>query len=99
MTRTKWNGRTIAAALDLVITRHGSTCWLCGHRAPRSSLSVDHVHPVSRFPHLEHDPGNWRPAHLHQAGTDQGCDITGCTCPGNKGRKDKTWTAPPSRTW
>ena len=99
MTRAKWNGRTITRALTLVIARHGSVCWLCGHTAPRTSLSVDHVHPVSTHPDLEHEPTNWRPAHLHRAGQPQGCDVPDCQCPGNKGRKDKPWTAPPSRSW
>lgn len=96
--RSKWNGRTIRAAVRYLIAKYGRTCWLCRHHIA-GTVSLDHVHPVSTHPELEHDPLNWRPAHLTKAGTDQGCTIPGCRCPGNKGRKAKAWTAPPSRSW
>lgn len=99
MTRSKWNGQTITTRTRAVIRRDGNTCWLCHHEVAHGSQSLDHVHPVSTHPHLEHEPTNWKLAHLTRAGTPTGCQHPACTCPGNKGRKAQPWTAPPSRSW
>lgn len=99
MTRAKWNGRTITTRTNMLIRRDGPTCWLCHHPAPPGTRSIDHIHPVITHPELEHEPTNWRLAHLTRAGTQHGCPHPGCHCPGNKGRKAQPWTAPPSRSW
>ena len=99
MTRTSWSGRTITRITAYLIRRDGDRCWLCHHHVAPNAGSIDHIHPVSTHPQLEHEPSNWKLAHLTRAGTQQGCQHPGCQCPGNKGRKATPWTAPPSRTW
>ena len=99
MTRTNWSGRTIQRVVAYLRRRDGDTCWLCHHHVSTDADSIDHIHPVSTHPQLEHEPSNWKLAHLTRAGTTTGCPTPGCTCPGNKGRKAKPWTAPPSRSW
>lgn len=96
MPRRGWNGRRVTQAVARVIARDHGTCWLCGHTG---ATSLDHVLPASTHPHLEWEPTNWRASHLTKAGTDDGCHAPGCTCIGNKGRKAKLITAPPSRSW
>lgn len=99
MPRPKWNGATITTRTQMLVHRDGPTCWLCQHHTPEGTRSIDHVIPYNTRPDLYEQPTNWRLAHLTKAGTPQGCAVTGCTCPGNKGRKATAWTAPPSRTW
>lgn len=98
MSRPTWRPRAARRARDHVIAKHGRICWLCGHQIHKT-VSVDHVHAAVDNPQLEHDPDNWRPAHLHPAGQPDGCDTAGCRCPGNTGRRNRPWTAPPSRPW
>lgn len=83
MSRPGWNGRHIRNALTYVTTRDGDSCILCGHPGANS---VEHVLPVSTHPDLEWDPTNWRPSHLHGAGTPKGCQHPDCLCPGNLAR-------------
>lgn len=97
--RSSWSGRVIRARVAMLVQRDGPACWLCGHTAAPTARSLDHVHPVSTHPELEHEPTNWKLAHLTKAGTPAGCEVPGCECPGNKGRKAAAWTAPPSRDW
>lgn len=99
MSRPTWTGRLTARALAHTLRTHGRICWLCGHTLHPGTESTDHVLPASTHPELEHEPSNWRPAHLHPAGRPRGCDVTGCRCPGNTGRKNRPWTNPPSRPW
>lgn len=99
MSRPGWGGRKAQRALSLVLARHGWTCWLCGHPIERGSASLDHVLPARTHPEQEWNPDNWRPAHLAGAGKPRGCDVDRCRCPGNSGRGDRPWTAPPSRQW
>lgn len=50
-----------------------SRCWLCGFFIDYSippqeswkddAFQLDHYFPVSTHPHLQEDPGNFRPAH------------------------------------
>lgn len=98
--RRTWNGDTTTQRRLHVIATHGRTCWLCGHEI-LMTVSIDHVHPVSTHPELEHEPTNWRPAHLNGAASvsSDRCLVPDCTCPGNTGRKAQPWTAPPSRSW
>lgn len=96
MPRSGWNTRQIHQALTHVIARDGGTCWLCGHPGANS---IDHVIPVIQRPDLEWTSTNWKGAHLTKAGTPTGCTTDGCTCVGNKGRRDRVHNAPPSRTW
>lgn len=53
-------------------TRHLAGCWLCKQRiaydvepntAP-DSHNLDHYHPVSTHPELQHDTTNWRHSHM-----------------------------------
>lgn len=96
MPRPGWNGRRATAASRYVVRRDAGLCWLCNHDG---ATSLDHVMPASTHPALEWEPTNWRAAHLTKAGTPTGCQVPGCTCIGNKGRKAKLITAPPSRRW
>lgn len=97
--RPKWNAHTIRTAVALLVARDGTTCWLCGHDTHTRSRSVDHVLPYAHRPDLDHVTSNWRLAHLNSAGTPRGCDVRGCTCAGNTGRRATPATPPPSRTW
>lgn len=99
MTRQSWPGATIRRRLAYLTRRDGDQCWLCHHPVAEGSGSIDHVHPVKTHPELEHNPTNWKLAHLTKPGTPTGCTHPGCQCPGNKGRKAQPWTAPPSRSW
>lgn len=99
MGRRTWHPRPAKRALAYVLAKYGPICWLCGHTIEKGAESVDHVQPAADYPQLEHDPDNWRPAHLHPAGQPKGCQTTGCRCPGNTGRRNKPWTTPPSRPW
>ena len=53
-------------------TRHLANCWLCKQRIaydvePNStpdSHNLDHYHPVSTHPELQHDTTNWRHSHM-----------------------------------
>lgn len=102
MTRSNWSEHQRTTAVTHLVTTYGRTCWLCHHPiTTEQTISIDHVHPVHTHPELEHEPTNWRPAHLHPHGhpAGNGCNTPGCNCPGNTGRKHRPWTAPPSRTW
>lgn len=92
----QWGGDAARAAVAACLATHGDRCWLCGHPG---ATSLDHVIPASTRPDLEWEPANHRPAHLTRPGTPTGCTVTGCTCPGNKGRKATPHTAPPTRAW
>lgn len=39
------------------------TCWLCKKDVPASSLSLDHVLPVSEYPEYARNLSNLKPAH------------------------------------
>ena len=95
MPRT-WTGRRVTAAIAYVVARDTGICWLCQHPGANS---CDHVMPASTHPHLEWVRTNWKAAHLTKAGTPDGCQVHGCQCIGNKGRKATPWTPPPSRDW
>jgi hypothetical protein len=84
MSRPGWNGRTITAAVQLVTARDGDQCAICNHPG---ADSLDHDVPVTVDPALEWEPSNWKLSHLNPAGQTRGCDVTGCTCPGNVGRR------------
>ena len=53
-------------------TRHLANCWLCGQRiaydlAPGTapdSHNLDHLHPVSERPDLQHDPTGFKHSHM-----------------------------------
>jgi hypothetical protein len=59
-------GRALDAAGDAA-----ANCWLCGDRidylvaanTTPDSHNLDHLHPVSERPDLQHDPTGWRHAH------------------------------------
>lgn len=99
MSRRTWPPRVAKRALAHVLAKFGRICWLCGHSIKPGAESVDHVHAAVDHPELEHEPSNWRPAHLHPAGRPKGCHVNGCRCPGNTGRRNRPWTTPPSRPW
>lgn len=83
MSRPGWDGRTIKAALTLVLTRDGDACAICDHPGANS---VDHEKPVATHPELEWEPTNWKASHQYPAGQTKGCTHPGCLCPGNVGR-------------
>lgn len=53
-------------------TRHLANCWLCKQRiaydvepnTTPDSHNLDHYHPVSTHPELQHDTSNWRHSHM-----------------------------------
>ena len=53
-------------------TRHLTNCWLCGQRiaydvppnTTPDSHNLDHRHPVSTHPELQHDPTGWEHSHM-----------------------------------
>lgn len=82
---SRWSARgsvyqAKAAAFLAVYT----VCWICGHGG---ADSIDHVFPVSLFPHLRMVTSLWRPAH----------GVNGCPqCPPNRSR-DKRRNGQPRR--
>ncbi len=53
------------------LTRHLANCWLCKQRiaydvepnTTPDSHNLDHYHPVSTHPELQHDTTNWMHSH------------------------------------
>ncbi|QXQ14860.1 HNH endonuclease [Skermania piniformis] len=62
--------------IDRTLRARQGPCWICGHpidytrpyhredgTCDPDAFTIEHIHPRSTHPHLEHDPGNCVPAH------------------------------------
>lgn len=83
MPRENWNGRRVTKAIAWVVARDHGRCAYCLHPGANS---LDHIIPAAERPDLEWDPHNWTAVHMRGAGTNQGCSIASCVCPGNVAR-------------
>ena len=96
MTRRNWSGRRAQRARTQIIARDHGICGLCQHPGANT---LGHIIAAEIRPDLEWVPSNWQAQHGPKAGRPGGCQVLGCTCPGNYGLGTRTPTPTPTRSW